>query len=108
MMRKDMKNMEDVMDRLTLEHKQIPIYMENIYRLMPQLSTLKQKNSSYISILENLKCPYCSNEDNSCDLFYDNEIFIYVDPEGYLRFGTSEGVGSIEIQFCLMCGRQLK
>ena len=34
-------------------------------------------------------------------------IFIYVDPKGYLRFGESNGIGAIPIDYCPMCGRRL-
>jgi uncharacterized Zn-finger protein len=56
---------------------------------------------------EFFRCPYCGNKDG-VDLYYDKDIFIYVDPKGYLRFGTPDGVGKTEIQFCPMCGKSLK
>lgn len=107
MMKKVMKNMEDGMDNLIMERKEIPIYIKNLYKWIPEPSILKEDVHWDIPTLESLECPYCSNKD-SIDLYYDEDIFIYVDPKGYLRFGTSDGVGRIEIQFCPMCGKSLK
>lgn len=107
MMKKVMRNMEDVMDHLTLEHKEIPVYAKNLYKWIPKPSVLKQDVHWDIPISEELDCPYCGNKD-SIDLYYNKHIFIYVDPKGYLRFGTSNGVGKTEIKFCPMCGKSLK
>ena len=98
--------MVDVMDHLTLERKEIPVYVENLYKWTPKPAILKRDICWDIPVLEELDCPYCGNKDG-VDLYYDKDIFIYVDPKGYLRFGTPDGVGKTEIQFCPMCGRQL-
>lgn len=107
MIREDMKDMVDVMDRLTLEHNKTPVYLQNLYKWTPEPSILKEDICWDIPILEGLDCPYCSDKDG-VDLYYDGDVFIYVDPEGYLRFGTPDGVGRTEIQFCPMCGKSLR
>jgi len=106
-MKKVMRNMEDVMDHLTLERKEIPVYVKNLYKWTPEPTVLKQDICWDIPVLEDLDCSYCNDRDGD-DLFFENDVFIYVDPEGYLRFGTPDGVGKTEIRFCPMCGKSLK
>lgn len=108
MMGKDMKNMADVMDHLILERKEAPVYTQDLYKWTwtPQPTILKQDIKWKIPIAEKVECPYC-REDNAIDIINDEEIFIYVDPEGYLRFGESHGIGKVDIQFCPMCGKRL-
>jgi len=106
LIKKVMNDMGVVMDNLTMEHKEIPVYAKNLYKWTPKPTILKQDVCWDIPVLEDLECPYCSEFGN--DLYEDDEMFIYVDPEGYLRFGTPDGIGKIEIQFCPMCGRPLK
>lgn len=94
------------MDRLTGEFKNIPIYAENLYKWTPEPSILKQDVDWDAPTLEDLECPYC-REENAQDIFYNGNIFIYIDPTGYLRYGNLDGVGAFDIAFCPMCGRQL-
>ena len=94
------------MDSLTMERKNIPIYVKNLYKWTPEPSILKQDVEWDKLTLKDTGCLYCREEDAQ-DIFYNGEIFIYVDPAGYLRYGNSDGVGSIEIAFCPMCGREL-
>lgn len=96
-----------VMDRFIGEHKDIPVYLQNLYKVTSHPTILKQDIDWDIPISENLECPFCREEDPQ-DIFYDDDIFIYVDPCGYLRFGNSNNVGVIDIMFCPMCGRQFK
>lgn len=96
-----------VMDRLIGEHKDIPVYAKNFYRMTSHPAILKQDIGWDIPASEDLECPFCREEDPQ-DIFYDDDTFIYVDPCGYLRFGNSDNVGVIDIMFCPMCGRQLK
>ena len=94
-------------DLLIGEHKDVPIYAKNLYKWTPEPSILKQDVCWDAPTLEELDCPYCNDRDGD-DLFSDDDIFIYVDPEEEcLRFGTSDGVGKIKIRFCPMCGRSL-
>ena len=95
------------MDNLIMERREIPIYMKNLYKWIPEPTTLKQDIRWDTQVLEELDCPYCGDKDG-IDLYHNEDVFIYVDPEGCLRFGTSDGVGKIEIQFCPMCGRKFK
>lgn len=95
------------MDYLTMEHKEIPIYVQNLYKWTPYPTVLKHDCDWDIPILENIECPYCC-EDKLDNIVDEEEIFIYVDPEGYLWFGESHGIGKVAIMFCPMCGRQLK
>lgn len=107
MMKKDVKNMVDVMDYLTTELKKVPVYLQNLYKVTSHPAILKQDIGWDIPTSENLDCPFCREEDPQ-DIFYDGDTFIYVDPCGYLRFGNSDNVGVIDIMFCPMCGQQLK
>ena len=93
-----MKNMEGGMDNLTMERKEIPVYVKNLYKWTPEPTVLKQDICWDIPVLEDLDCSYCNDRDGD-DLFFENDVFIYVDPEGYLRFGTPDGVGKTEIRF---------
>lgn len=97
--------MADVMDHPILEHKEIPVYAKNLYKWTPEPSVLKQDINWDASTIENLECPYC-HEENPIDIINDEEIFIYVDSKGYLRFGESHGIGKVKILFCPMCGKQ--
>lgn len=99
--------MVDVEDRLIMEPKEIPVYMKNLYKVTPYPSVLTQDIEWDIPVFEDIDCPYC-REENPQDLFYDGNIFIYVDPCGYLRFGCPDGANVIDIMFCPMCGRQFK
>jgi len=94
------------MGRLTLERKEIPIYTRNLYKWTPEPSVLKRDICWDIPVLEELDCPYCSEFGD--DLYEDDDIFVYVDPEGYLIIGNHEGMCKIEIQFCPMCGKSFK
>ena len=101
-----MKNMVDVVDNLIMNHKEIPVYVKNLYKWTSEPSVLKQDICWDISILKDSKCPYC--DDFGDDLYEDKDIFIYVDPKGYLIIGDSERMRKIKIVFCPMCGKQLK
>ena len=101
-----MKNMVDATDRLITELKETPVYVKNIYAWTPKPTVLKEDICGDILILEDSDCSYCS--EFGVDLYEDDDIFIYVDPKGYLIMGDHEKIRKIEIQVCPMCGRQLK
>jgi hypothetical protein len=81
-------------------------YIPSVPNYMPQTSLKEHKVKTNPEVVIDVDCPYCREKDAQ-DIFYDGEIFIYVNPAGYLRYGNSDGVGGIEIGFCPMCGREL-
>ena len=107
--------MVDVMDRLILEHKNIPVYAENLYKWTPEPTVLKQDICWDNLITEDLKCPYCENDDKPKKIILDSsnsywdivEIyisrgFLFIQSDHYDFFDCKK------INFCPMCGRQLK
>lgn len=110
MTRKDTKNMVDVMDRLTGEHKDIPTYVENLYKWTPEPSILKQDVCWDALTLEDLKCPYCNDETGDC-LIDSSSILCYVFGNRLwielLKPHDLDAVFS-DINYCPMCGRSLK
>ena len=102
--------MVDVMDRPTLEHKNIPVYAENLYKWTPEPTVLKQDICWDIPILEELDCPYCKGETGDC-IIDDSSIIAYVSGN-HLWVELFEphnlDIAFSNINYCPMCGRQLK
>ena len=91
------------METLTMEHK----YNNLIeYKHTPYPAVLKEDYEWFTPFLNDTECPYC-RKINPIDMIDKDTIFIYVDPKGYLRFGESNGIGAIPIDYCPMCGRRL-
>ncbi len=99
--------MVDVMDNLTMERKEIPVYARNLYKWTPEPTILKRDICWDSLTIEDLECPFC-RKDNAVDLFKNGDFFIYINPEGYLYFKDDIGIGRTGIVFCPMCGRSLK
>ena len=83
-----------------------PTYIPFFDEPEPQTNVVKWSDRFNIPVAEDIDCPYC-REDNGLDLIND-DVFLYVDPLGYLRLGTEYGIGQIKIAYCPMCGKQLR
>ena len=112
MMRKDMKNMAAVTDLLTGEHKDVPIYVKNLYKWTPEPSVLKQDVCWDIPVLEELDCPYCENYDNPKRILDNDDwdmIEIYISRGVlFVQSGDYDFFDCKKINYCPMCGRPLK
>ncbi len=93
------------MDRLIGEHRDVPVYAENLYKWTPEPSVLKHDANWDAPTLEDLECPYCGPLPQK-DIIQCGSGIVCIQ-NNKLMVITSDGYMDPTIIFCPMCGRQL-
>lgn len=91
------------MDNLTMECKENPVYMKNLYKWIPEPSVLKQDVYWDYPVIEDLECPYCGPSPQKDIIQCGNGIVCIQNNK--LMVITSDGYMSPTINYCPMCGR---